>query len=66
MIAVYQRSGVTMQVRSHAEISRFFDGLELREPGLVSLPDWRPDDSRAGERPTDAQVSVYGGLARKP
>jgi hypothetical protein len=64
--AVYARSGVTMQVRSHGEISRFFDGLELTEPGLVSLPDWRPDGSRVGERPTDAQVSVYGGLARKP
>jgi hypothetical protein len=64
--AVYRRSGVTMQVRSHAEIARFFDGLDLQEPGLVSLPDWRPDGSRVGERPTDAQVSVYGGLARKP
>jgi hypothetical protein len=55
-----------MQVRPHAEISRFFDGLDLQEPGLVSLPDWLPDRSPAGERPTDAQVSVYGGLARKP
>jgi hypothetical protein len=64
--AVYAKSGVTMQVRSHEEITRFFDGLDLQEPGLVSLPDWRPDDARVGERPTDAQVSVYGGLARKP
>lgn len=52
----------TLQVRSHAEIERSFDGLDLLEPGLRSLPDWRPDSEREA---TDAQVSVYGGVARK-
>lgn len=65
--AVYRRSGVIMQVRSKESIERYFTGLELVEPGLVSLPDWRPDpDYRGHHRPTDAQVSVYGGVARKP
>ncbi|WP_243716641.1 SAM-dependent methyltransferase, partial [Actinomadura darangshiensis] len=28
--------------RTHAEVTRFFDGLELLEPGVVQLPEWRP------------------------
>lgn len=57
-----------MKVRSRPEIERFFDGLDLVEPGVQSLPDWRPDpgDRTAAARPTDAEVSVYGGVARKP
>jgi hypothetical protein len=66
--AVYRRSGVTMQVRSRPQVERFFTGLDLIDPGVVSLPDWRPDPRDIGQasQPTDAEVSVYGGLARKP
>jgi hypothetical protein len=32
------------QTRGRAEIARFFDGLDLVEPGLVYLPEWRPDE----------------------
>ncbi len=64
--AVYRRSGVIMQVRPKASIERYFAGLEMVDPGLVSLPDWRPDPAEVGTRPTDAEVSVYGGVARKP
>ena len=49
--------------RSREAIGRFFDGLELIDPGVRVLPAWRPDNS--AEAPTDAQVSVYGGVARK-
>jgi S-adenosyl methyltransferase len=64
--AVYRRSGVIMRVRTRPEIERFFDGLDLVDPGLVSLPRWRPDPADAADAPTDAAVSVYGGVARKP
>ena len=50
--------------RPGADVERFFDGLELVEPGVRVLPAWRPDNG--AEPPTDAQVSVYGGVARKP
>ncbi|HEX3193242.1 MAG TPA: SAM-dependent methyltransferase, partial [Streptosporangiaceae bacterium] len=37
------RMGGTRAVpRSHQEVSRFFDGLEMVEPGLVQLHRWRP------------------------
>ena len=66
--AVFKRSGVTMQVRPKPDIERFFAGLDLIEPGVVSLPHWRPDPIEVGRvgQPTDAAVSVYGGVARKP
>jgi len=65
--AVYRRSGVIMQVRSQPDIERLFDGLDVIEPGVVSLPRWRPDPTDIGQasQPTDAAVSVYGGVARK-
>ena len=66
--AVYRRSGVTMQVRPLAAVERFFTGLDLLDPGVVSLPRWRPDPNDLGQQsqPTDAAVSVYGGLGCKP
>jgi predicted O-methyltransferase YrrM len=66
--AVYRRSGVIMQVRSLPDIERFFAGLDLVDPGVVSLPRWRPDRSEIGQsgQPDDAAVSVYGGVGRKP
>jgi S-adenosyl methyltransferase len=29
--------------RTQAEVSRFFDGLELIDPGVVAVQNWRPD-----------------------
>jgi hypothetical protein len=41
---VYNRSVSTQaQMRSRADILRFFDGFELVDPGLVYIPQWRPD-----------------------
>jgi hypothetical protein len=30
--------------RTHAQLSRFFDGLDLVPLGLVPVPRWRPDN----------------------
>jgi hypothetical protein len=41
---VYNRSVATsVHVRSRADILRFFDGFDLVDPGLVYIPEWRPD-----------------------
>ncbi|WP_230860310.1 SAM-dependent methyltransferase [Actinoplanes aureus] len=59
---VMRRQGVTTRVRSKAEVARFFPGMEMVEPGVVPIQRWRPE----GEPPyTDAQVALYGGVARK-
>jgi hypothetical protein len=63
---VYRRQGVTMKVRSKPEIEGFLSGLDLVEPGVRVLPAWRPDlGDPTDPPPTDGQVSVYGGVARK-
>jgi S-adenosyl methyltransferase len=49
--------------RSPEQIARFFDGLELVEPGLVTTPRWRPESSRWGE---PAELPEFAGVARKP
>jgi SAM-dependent methyltransferase len=47
--------------RSHAEVSRFFGGLDLVEPGVVPLPQWRPDTADEAAVPTLA----WSGVASK-
>jgi hypothetical protein len=64
--AIYRRTGVIMRVRSKPEIARFFDGLEMVEPGLDLVHRWRPDPGEDPDAVTDAQVAVYGGVARRP
>jgi len=60
--AVYRKATATLNLRSHAEVERFFDGFEPVEPGLIQVPFWRPDGpppARSGE------IGFYGGVARK-
>lgn len=60
----YRAAGETLQFRSSDRALRFFDGLELEEPGLVQLHKWRPEPD-AGEI-ADTDVAMYGAVARKP
>jgi hypothetical protein len=63
-VEVYQRRGIPARERTRAEVERFFDGLELVEPGVQAVHRWRAESPTAGD-PTDAQVSVYGAVAHK-
>jgi hypothetical protein len=49
-------------LRTRAEIVRFFDGLELLEPGLVQVHRWRPGVAAPGH---SREAAGYCGLARK-
>jgi hypothetical protein len=49
-------------LRDHAQVTRFFDGLELMEPGVVQLSKWRPQSRFESE----AAAALWGGVARKP
>jgi S-adenosyl methyltransferase len=60
----YNESGaVPYRVRRGAQIARFFDGLELVEPGVVPVQFWRPDHSPFDPPP---EMTNVGGVARKP
>jgi hypothetical protein len=61
----YQEARVPLQPRDSDEFAKLaFSGLELVPPGVVLVSEWRPDD--AGPRPLPAEVSIYGGVARRP
>lgn len=61
---LYNQSGaVPYHLRRPEEIVRFFDGLELIEPGALPIQDWRPDHSPFGKA---SPVPALGGVARKP
>ena len=51
-----------VRLRDHAEASRFFDGLDLVEPGVVQISQWRP----RSELEARAHGALWGGVARKP
>jgi S-adenosyl methyltransferase len=48
--------------RTAAQLGHLLRGLEITEPGIVAVSEWRGDD----ERPAPAQVAIYGAVARKP
>lgn len=55
-----QRMGpVRLTLRSRPEFQRFFDGMDMVEPGVVPVPDWRAPGS---EHP----IPCYAGMGRKP
>jgi hypothetical protein len=58
--------------RTPEQVARFFDGLELLEPGVVSCSRWRPEATAAAAAaggPETAgepeEVAMYGGVGRK-
>ena len=57
-----ERSADQAVVRDKAATARFFDGLELLEPGVVPVARWRPDSDLTAARPS----SMWCGVARKP
>ncbi|MEV7726338.1 SAM-dependent methyltransferase [Streptomyces sp. NPDC087917] len=69
-VGVYRDIRNPLVMRGHEQVTRFFDGFELLEPGLVSMPDWRPDRGGPladGEAPEDPYAfSGFGGVGRKP
>jgi O-methyltransferase involved in polyketide biosynthesis len=61
----FEKATQQVHVRTADEIRALVDGLELVPPGLVWLPEWRPD--RGAELPADVtQAYYYAVVARKP
>ncbi len=58
-----QSANPTYHLRSPDRIARFFEGLELVEPGVVSPPRWRPEPSPSG---LPAEIDSFCGVGRKP
>ena len=50
--------------RSREQVARFFRGLQMVEPGLVSMSRWRPEPGSSQDEP--AEVMGFGCVGRKP
>ena len=58
-----EKAVAPVRMRSHAEVSRFFDGLELVEPSVVQVHRWRPGSGDVGQ---GRNLANYGAVGRKP
>jgi hypothetical protein len=57
-----EQGSAAMTLRTRDELLRFFDRLDLLEPGVVSCPRWRPDVMEIDEI---ADVTHFCGVGRK-
>ena len=61
----YQASGLPAQARAANDFAELaFRGLDLVDPGLVPVSEWRPDAGSV--RPPASEVNLYAAIARKP
>jgi hypothetical protein len=58
-----QQRGITYVPRSEAEVTAFFPGLDLVDPGVVPMQAWRPDDGASADPRGPAS---YAAMGRKP
>ncbi|MFV2127899.1 SAM-dependent methyltransferase [Micromonospora sp. LOL_013] len=54
-----ERGGTPIRARTKVELERFFDGLDLLEPGVVTCSRWRPDPES-----DEPEVYLFGGVGR--
>lgn len=64
-IESYRRAANT-KARWREDIKRFFNGLEIVEPGLVPGPEWRPEHSEDLLLEDAGLINVLVGVGRKP
>jgi len=68
-IATYEKmfaaGGTDVRARGKEQILGWFDGLEIVEPGVVLVSDWRGEDDPA-DRPVSNDLGIYAVVARKP
>jgi hypothetical protein len=63
--SAYRGAGIPFQYRSKDEFARFLGGLELVDPGITPMSEWRPE-IEPGPQPGPSEAGAYAALARKP
>ncbi|QKW10328.1 SAM-dependent methyltransferase [Streptomyces sp. NA04227] len=61
---VYEAIRSPLWLRPKEEVARFFDGLELVEPGLVPIPHWRPEAATPEEEDPQSLAPGYAAVGR--
>ncbi|MEW1722452.1 SAM-dependent methyltransferase [Streptomyces sp. NPDC093109] len=62
-VAVYKDIRNPLVMRTREQTARFFDGFTMVAPGLVAMPDWRPDSPAEEEDPY--AFSGFAGVGRR-
>jgi hypothetical protein len=62
-LSARQRATEQVWFRSRDEVARFFDGLDLVDPGIVQLHRWRPAPA---DHVPDHEITAWCGVAEKP
>lgn len=57
-----ESGAIPYRLRQPDQVARFFDGLELADPGLVPIHRWRPDPGTV----SPPVVPALGAVGRKP
>ncbi|MEU0132976.1 SAM-dependent methyltransferase [Streptomyces sp. NPDC006296] len=64
-VGVYRTIRNPLIMRSRAEIGRFFEGFEMVDPGLVPMPEWRPESAEALAQEDMFTYAGFAGVGRK-
>ncbi|GJF27353.1 hypothetical protein KNE206_00530 [Kitasatospora sp. NE20-6] len=62
---IYRRTPTPLTMRSRTDIEAFFDGLDLVDPGVVYLPEWRPE-TPGSVGPHPERMTGMAGVGRVP
>jgi hypothetical protein len=61
--ATNRAHNVDFRFRDRAEVARFFDGLEIVEPGIVPVAEWRPVGGPTADR---RDANIWAAVGRVP
>jgi S-adenosyl methyltransferase len=64
LVGVYDDASEQIHVRGYDEFLSYFDGMRLLEPGVVVLPEWRPDSTAEHDATSPARWIGIGGMGR--
>jgi S-adenosyl methyltransferase len=60
---IYEASSAAVYPRSHGEVLRFFDGLDIVDPGVTEVTHWLGDPAVSS---LNRQTLMYAGIGKKP
>ncbi len=60
---VYGKASTPLVPRTHGGVLKFFDRMDLIDPGLVNISEWRSSQRHSSQA---MRGLIYGGVARKP
>jgi hypothetical protein len=64
---LYDRTNAAASPRTRAGIARFFDGLEMVDPGLVNVRSWPVRSWPIQSAQSELETTIFlGGIGRKP